>query len=430
MSQSVPIYPGEVFAAPKIFAVGIRQLLPHYEQMLDALTACVSPQSHRLLELGCGTGELSWRLLHHCPDAHLVALDYSPRMIEMARAKLTQAQLNHRVTFVQGDFGAWARGEITEQVGTDFDGCVSSLAIHHLTDGMKQQLFSWIRQNLNPGGCFWNADPILQESAQLEPIYQTLREQWTRDQGTTIEMTTRIGIIGAGIAGLTLGHQCQKKGLAVEIFDKGRAVGGRTSSRRTEWGYLDHGAQYFTFRNPQVQEFIKTHLPPDLLVPWHTNFARLEGDKISQEELATWRYVPRQSMSNLCKHLAADLSVQTQTKISRLQRQDSWILEDTNGHDYGPYDLVVLTAPPAQTAELLSHHSPLAPEIAQIEMWPCWTLILITENQVSFPFGGIKCQHPYFFDPINHLAACGDWCVAPKVEGAFLSALSLAEALL
>ena len=321
-------------------------------------------------------------------------------------------------------------------------------------------------------------------------------------------MTTRVGIIGAGVAGLTLGHQWQNQGFAVEIFDKGRGVGGRTSSRRTEWGDLDHGAQYLTIRNPQFQEFIRTYLPADLLVPWTTNFARLEGDKISQEELAALRYVPCESMSNLCKYLAADLSVQTQTKISRLRREHNWVLEDSNGHHHGPFDLVVISAPPAQTAELLSHHSPLAQEIAQIEMWPCWTLMLITENQVSLPFGGIKCQHPilgwlalnhskpgrgqltsiivqanwqwsvenldqprgvvgdilrqaaeqilavnfravkyqsahlwryaapknvarqpYFWDQINHLAAIGDWCVAGKVEGAFLSALSLAEAL-
>ena len=59
MSQSATIYPGEVFADTKVFDVGIRQLLPHYDEMLDALSACVSPNARRLLELGCGTGELS-----------------------------------------------------------------------------------------------------------------------------------------------------------------------------------------------------------------------------------------------------------------------------------------------------------------------------------------------------------------------------------
>jgi trans-aconitate 2-methyltransferase len=186
MNEVIKIYPGEVFADARNFDVGIRQLLPHYDDMLDALTACVSPQAHRLLELGCGTGELSVKLLHHCPEAHLVAIDYSPRMIERVKAKLKEVQLSHRVTLIQGDFGAWTTGEMSDQVGTGFDACVSSLAIHHLTDEMKQQLFGRIQQSLKSGGCFWNADPILQESPQLQEAYQYLRQQWTEAQGTTL----------------------------------------------------------------------------------------------------------------------------------------------------------------------------------------------------------------------------------------------------
>ncbi|MDJ0601017.1 MAG: class I SAM-dependent methyltransferase [Crocosphaera sp.] len=187
MSQSTTIYPGEVFADTQVFDTGIRQLVPHYDLMLDTLTACVPKEARRLLDLGCGTGELSYKLLKHCPDAQLVAVDYSPRMIEKAIAKLEEAQLSDRVTFIPGDFGTWANGEMKEEIGTNFDACVSSLAIHHLTDEMKYKLLICIRKNLVEGGCFWNADPILQESPQLQEIYSKLREQWTINQGTTIQ---------------------------------------------------------------------------------------------------------------------------------------------------------------------------------------------------------------------------------------------------
>lgn len=194
MSEITKIYPGEVFADSRNFDIGIRQLLPHYDDMLDALTACVPSQTHRLLELGCGTGELSLKLLKHCPEAHLVAIDYSPRMIERVTSKLTEAQLEHRVTLIQGDFGTWTKGEMSDQIGTRFDACVSSLAIHHLTDEMKQQLFAQIQQSLEAGGCFWNADPILQELPQLTDAYQSLREQWTQAQGTTLaEVRSQLG---------------------------------------------------------------------------------------------------------------------------------------------------------------------------------------------------------------------------------------------
>lgn len=188
------IYPGEVFADTQQFDQGIRQLLPYYDEMLDALTACVPTTASRVLELGCGTGELSIKLLNHCPEAHLVALDYSSRMIDVAKAKLAQAQLEQRVTFIQGDFGAWAKGDLSQAIGTDFDACVSSLAIHHLTDEMKQELFTQIKNNLKKGGCFWNADPILQESDSLTQIYQSLREEWSKNKGIDREaVRTKMG---------------------------------------------------------------------------------------------------------------------------------------------------------------------------------------------------------------------------------------------
>jgi len=319
-------------------------------------------------------------------------------------------------------------------------------------------------------------------------------------------MTKTVGIIGAGISGLTLGVQLKAKGFQVELFDKGRSVGGRTSSRRTDWGYLDHGTQYLTIRDPEFQAFLQTHLPDNWLVPWQADFARFEHNQMISENLAEVRYVPRQSMSALCKQLATHVSTRTQVKICQLTSETHWRLQDENGNEYGPFDQVVMTAPPAQTAELLRPHSDLALEINQIQMWPCWTLMLVTSQSLPVPFGGIKCHHPvlgwiglnhtkpdrgewrtliiqanwewsaenleqdrtvvgetlhheaeqllgmnlkdlmyqavhlwryaaprtvasqpYFLDPVNHLAACGDWCVAGRVEGAFLSANALAK---
>ena len=57
------IFPGEVFAETKEFDSNIRQLLPYYDEMLDAIALCVPPETNRILELGCGTGELTRKVL-------------------------------------------------------------------------------------------------------------------------------------------------------------------------------------------------------------------------------------------------------------------------------------------------------------------------------------------------------------------------------
>jgi tRNA (cmo5U34)-methyltransferase len=191
MSQ---IYPGEVFANTADFDDGIRQLLPRYDEMLEVVTCCVPSTSKKILELGCGTGELTLKILERCPDAEIIALDYSPRMISFAQRKVVQAGYEQRWLGKEADFGEWANHPDKFDFGANFDACISSLAIHHLTDEMKQNLFTRIYKTLSTGGCFWNADPTLAEAPALAEVYKLAREEWAIQQGTTLaDVRARVG---------------------------------------------------------------------------------------------------------------------------------------------------------------------------------------------------------------------------------------------
>ena len=180
------VFPGEVFAQTTDFDAGIRQLLPHYDEMLEAVASCVPSTSRRILELGCGTGELSMKILKRCANAEIIALDYSPRMIEFSRSKMAEAGYQ-QWRGIEADFGEWANNPEKLDIGMEFDACVSSLAIHHVSDEMKAKLFQSIGKSLKAGGCFWNADPVLPESPALAEIYQAAREEWAQQQGTSMK---------------------------------------------------------------------------------------------------------------------------------------------------------------------------------------------------------------------------------------------------
>lgn len=180
------IFPGEVFVNTADFDSGIRRLLPKYDEMLDVLVGCIASANHRILELGCGTGELSLKVLERYPSAEIIAVDYSSRMLDFARVKIESAGYAARWTGIELDFGEWANNPSFSGLGDKFDACISSLAIHHLEDEMKLKLFQRIRESLNAGGCFWNADPILAESAAMKDIYQRREEDWALSQGETL----------------------------------------------------------------------------------------------------------------------------------------------------------------------------------------------------------------------------------------------------
>ena len=69
-----------------------------------------------------------------------------------------------------------------------------------------------------------------------------------------------IAIIGAGMAGLSAALALKAAGRNPVLFDKGRGPGGRMSARRAQTPLgevrFDHGAQFFTARDPDFVQFI------------------------------------------------------------------------------------------------------------------------------------------------------------------------------
>ncbi|MGQ9865503.1 MAG: class I SAM-dependent methyltransferase [Pseudanabaenaceae cyanobacterium] len=162
------IWPGEVFVETADFDGGIRRLLPDYDALLTAIARCVPPMCRQVVDLGCGTGELSLRILARLPAVQVLAVDYSPRMLARAKEKIEEAGWGDRWRGYEGDFGDLVPFPAC-------DACVSSLAIHHLDNGMKQTLFGRIAAALTPGGWFWNGDPVLPEAPWLATVYQEVR---------------------------------------------------------------------------------------------------------------------------------------------------------------------------------------------------------------------------------------------------------------
>lgn len=123
--------------------------------IVDALGLALGPR-FRVLDLGCGTGSLSERILARYPRARAVALDYDPVLLAIGRKGL--GELGGRLTWVETDLRrpGW---EEALPVGR-FDAVVSSTALHWLTRRELGRVYEGIAVRLRPGGLFLNGDWI------------------------------------------------------------------------------------------------------------------------------------------------------------------------------------------------------------------------------------------------------------------------------
>ena len=124
-----------------------------FEAILDALARSQGSR-FRALDLGCGTGSLSERVLARFPRAEIVAVDFDPITVRLGRTVLGDA--GGRLTWVDADLRR-ARWEAALPRGR-FDAAVSTTALHWLTGPELACLYRTLAHLLRRGGIFLNDD--------------------------------------------------------------------------------------------------------------------------------------------------------------------------------------------------------------------------------------------------------------------------------
>lgn len=161
-----------------------RAIPPYVEMMKTVLGYCFmdSATSWSVLELGCGTGNLSLFVKDTFPNAHLTLVDLSADMLHQAGQKLERAGLpKAQLTPVQGGFM-----DLDFPPG-QFDLVVSSMALHHLLDVEKPVMYARMFKWLKPGGLFRCADETLSLPQLVQEQNLLDWEVWARSQGATTE---------------------------------------------------------------------------------------------------------------------------------------------------------------------------------------------------------------------------------------------------
>ena len=179
-----------------------------------------------------------------------------------------------------------------------------------------------------------------------------------------------IVIIGSGIAGLSCARRLAKAGRTSVVFDKGRGLGGRVATRRTEGFQFDHGAQYIHAKNADFAAIIREMKAAGAAADWAIDTTRM-------------RAVGTPGMSSVAKYLATGIEVRQGLQVTRLiSTEGRWYIE-ANGCDPFSASRVVITAPSPQIPALLGAHHPLLARLAPVAFAPCLTLMAVIEGKAA-----------------------------------------------
>ena len=153
------------------------------ELVAQAAAAC-NPQATHVLDIGCGAGNYTLRLLQELPQLQPTLLDLSLPMLERAAQRIA-AQTAAPITTFQADIRE------VDLPAAAYDIIVAAAVLHHLRDESEwRDVFTKCFQVLKPGGSLWIVDLVAHDPEPIQALMwqrygaylQKMRDTEYRDQ--------------------------------------------------------------------------------------------------------------------------------------------------------------------------------------------------------------------------------------------------------
>ncbi|MGM9478001.1 class I SAM-dependent methyltransferase [Pedobacter sp. GSP4] len=126
----------------------------------------ISPGTKELLDIGCGAGNYTLKMLSKVPGLNCTLNDLSLPMLERARERVS-AETAGSVTLIQQDM------RDLKLPGSHYDIILAAATFHHLRgDADWELVFSGAYHALKPGGSIWISDLIAHDSPPIDGMFR------------------------------------------------------------------------------------------------------------------------------------------------------------------------------------------------------------------------------------------------------------------
>ena len=136
--------------------------------LITAVAAATNPDAQHVLDIGCGAGNYTLKLLERLPDVNVTLIDLSKPMLDRSLQRIGAASSNN-IAALQGDIRQLSLPD------RHYDIILAAAVFHHLRDDAEwEAVFGKCFEALKPGGSLWISDLI----AHDDPVVQAV--MWQR----------------------------------------------------------------------------------------------------------------------------------------------------------------------------------------------------------------------------------------------------------
>jgi tRNA (cmo5U34)-methyltransferase len=132
--------------------------------LIASVAAATTPSATHLLDIGCGAGNYTLKILGRLPNLNVTLVDLSKPMLDRARERV-RPMTNGEIRTAQADIRDLDLGD------SQFDIIVAAAVFHHLReDGEWSSVFRKCHRALRPGGSIWISDLVAHQSREAQAV--------------------------------------------------------------------------------------------------------------------------------------------------------------------------------------------------------------------------------------------------------------------
>ena len=162
------------------YTAKIVRWVPHYRQMVQEVASYLPGdwRAERILDLGCGNGNVTQALRQRFPEAQYHLVDASAEMLQGCRQRFAgQGAFSYEQCFFQD----------LDLPAASYDLIVACLSIHHLPGEEKRRFLQRLPRALRSGGYFLYSDLMIDKTATDHPAHLGYWKNYAEARGTTAE---------------------------------------------------------------------------------------------------------------------------------------------------------------------------------------------------------------------------------------------------